>query len=130
MKAQFKIDTETWLISSQTKYPMYFEGQTENDLGAHLYIKFIPISTTRPAINCEQTRFILRFHIYSDNMLTNDKIFDELSSLVSERNLNGIEFGTLTYHQRGNRFGDSWEHIADCSAFHWHDPSAIVESLT
>jgi len=129
MKPQFKIDFETFMIANQTKYDMYFEGETYKNEHDHMFIKFIPISTTRPAINCEQNYVIVRFYIFSDNLLNCDKIQEDLSKLLSEKNINGMEFGVLETFGRGNKHGKTWENIANIKFYHWGTPAARIDKL-
>jgi hypothetical protein len=127
MKAQHKIDIETYLIANQTTYPMYFEGQTVNTSDNHMTVKFVPIDVMRPAFNCEVHEVIVRFYCYSKKILTCDVMIDALSDLLSEKRIEEssyiLEMDTMTTFQRGNKFDDTWENIADIKFRHFHNPS-------
>ena len=129
MRHTFKTDFETFFMSNQTKYPTYYEGQTYKNDHDLIFIKFIPISVKRPAVSCEQHDVIVRFHIFSNNVLQCDKIVDDLSALLSDRNIDNMEFRTLETFQRGNKHGDVWETIADIRFYHWSTPVATVDAL-
>ena len=130
MKAQFKIDFETFMQTHQTKHPMYFEGQTYKNNKDLMYITYMPVSVKRPAVDCEQHEVYIRFYLFSKNLLNCDKMIDDLSALLSERNIDNMEFRTMETFQRGNKHGDTMETIADIKFFHWSNPAAQVDTLS
>lgn len=130
MKAQFKIDFETYMKENQIKYDMYFEGQDYTNDHDLIYIRFSPISVKRPTINCEQHRVGVRIYIFSNNLLNCDKIVDSLSTLLSEKTISGMEFGTLEPFRRGNKHGKTWENIVNIEFYHYGTPDTPIDTLS
>lgn len=130
MKAQFKTDFEQYLLDNQVKYKMYFEGQKYTNDQDLIFIRFFPIDIKRPSLGCEQHHVSVRIFIFSDNLLTCDKIVDDLSALLSEKTINGMEFGVLQPFRRGNKHGNTWENIVNIKFYHYSTPSPAIDSLS
>jgi hypothetical protein len=129
VKAAFKIALETFLETNQTLYTQYFEGaiyKNDHDL---ISVKYIPISVTRPAIGLEMHVVTVRFHVFASVTSKLDQMIDNLSKLMSERELDGMEFGPMSTLQRANKWGDVYESIADIEMRYWGEPDAIVASI-
>lgn len=129
MKAQFKIDFETFMEANKGSYKVYYEGQNYKNDHDLIFIRFSPISVKRPTTNCEQHRVNIRIYIFSDDLLNCDKITDKLSALLSEKTISDMEFGTLQPFRRGNKHGDTWENIVNIQFYSYGTPDASIDSL-
>jgi hypothetical protein len=129
VKAAFKIALETFLNTNQTLYPQYFEGAIYTNDHDLISVKYIPISVTRPAIGLEMHLVTVRFHVFASLPLKLDQMIDNLSKLMSERELDGMEFGPMSTLQRANQWGDVYESIAEIEMRYWGEPESIVASI-
>jgi hypothetical protein len=129
VKAAFKIALETFLTTNQTLYPQYFEGATYTNDHDLILVKYIPISVSRPAVGLEMHVVTVRFYVFASVPLKLDQMIDNLSKLMSERELDGMEFGPMYTLQRANQWGNVYESIADIEMRYWGTPDGQASSI-